>query len=157
MKIEHTIQLTAEADVVWDWVSSIVKVAECIPGVEDMQEIESNKRYAATVKERIGPFKVAFPMELELVESNKPSMKIKAYGIDKFTKTQVHLDMFVTVQKNSNTNGTELELIVDYQMKGKLATLGQGMVNRKFTEIVEGFAKNLTNVLEGGSQDARVL
>ncbi|MEH7223612.1 SRPBCC domain-containing protein [Bacillus sp. JJ1566] len=156
MKIEHSIQLTAGRDVVWDWVTTIERVAECIPGVENMKVIEINKHYSALATDRVGPFKVSFPMELSLEEAEFPLMKIKAWGQDKITKTHVQLELFVEVNENES-GGSELHLKVDLQMKGKLATLGQGMVNRKFTEKVEDFAKNLTAVLEGGQQNASAL
>ncbi|WP_409300010.1 CoxG family protein [Peribacillus sp. SCS-155] len=158
MQIEHTIQLSANPDTVWNWVNAIERVATCIPGVEQMAAIEPGKQYNAVATDKVGPFKVSFPMELSVVEAEQPMMKIKAKGQDKYTKTLVHLNMFVQVNPDAAGNGTELKLDVDYQMKGKLATLGQGMVNRKFTEKVDAFAANLTQVLEGENGDAaRVL
>ncbi|PLR82995.1 hypothetical protein CVD25_10190 [Bacillus canaveralius] len=157
MRIEHTIQLKAEPEVVWDWVSAIERVADCIPGVEDMTAIQPGKQYNALAKDRVGPFKVSFPMELTLEESEKPKMTIKASGQDKFTKTHVQLEMTVRVDSSSTGSGSEVNLNLNYHMKGKLATLGQGMINRKFMEKVDAFTVNLTEVLEGGDGNARVL
>jgi uncharacterized protein len=158
MQIEHIIQLSAEPDTVWDWVNAIERVANCIPGVDNMVAIEPGKQFNALATDKVGPFKVSFPLELAVVDSAQPVMKIKAKGQDKFTKTHVQLEMFVHVNPDSAGKGTELKLDVEYQMKGKLATLGQGMINRKFNEKVDAFATNLTQVLEEENGDAaRVL
>ena len=154
MIIEHTINLTEDPDVVWDWVSTIDRVADCIPGVENITVIEVNKQYTVVANEKVGPFKVSFPMELSVESMSQPLMKIKATGQDKITKTYVQANLLVRIDPNLTSGGTELKLHADLQMKGKLATLGQGMINRKFTEKIEAFTENLTEVLERGKQNA---
>jgi len=155
MIIEQTINLTEDSNAVWELVSTIESVAECIPGIEEITVIEADEKYKVVANEKVGPFKVSFPMDLEVEELSQPVMRINATGQDKYTKTYVIVKLVVNIEPNATSDGTDLKIHADLQMKGKLATLGQGMINRKFTSKVKEFTKNLTAVLEGGKQDAR--
>lgn len=157
MIIKQTIQLKENANLVWEFVSNIESVAKCIPGLDEITAVEADKQYKVVANEKVGPFKVSFPMDLEVEELKQPVMKLKATGQDKYTKTHVIVNLVVNIEPNSTTEGTDIKVNVDLQMKGKLATLGQGIINRKFTSKVDEFTENLTAVLEGGKQDVTAL
>jgi|SRR5699024_7343013 len=153
MIIEKTIKVDANAQEIWNSVIQIEDIATCIPGIEDVVAVEGDNKYKALAKEKIGPFKISLPVELTINEVTFPTMKLFGEGTDKFTKTMVKLDMQLTLEEQSEKE-TILIIEVDANMKGKLATLGQGMVNRKFSEKVEAFGENLAKKLERSSSNA---
>ena len=69
MEFVQRIAVAATPAKVWALLWDITRMATCIPGCQDAREIEAHKRYSAVVGERVGPFKVTFPLEIEVLEA----------------------------------------------------------------------------------------
>jgi len=147
MKVEREIAIRAARENVWGFLWDVPRLAACIPGATDVRTVEEKKRYAALVGEKVGPFRVEFPLEIEVLEAEAPErLRARAGGRDGKVDgvVKVELDLRLT----EAGSGTMLRLAADISVLGKLGTLGHSVIVRKGNEIVERFAAALQAELE---------
>jgi len=147
VKFEKTITVKAPRDAVWKFLWDVPRVAACLPGCKEAQVVEEGKRYSAVVGERVGPFKVEFPLSIEILETRAPEyLKARAGGkdskVDGLVKAELDLHLIEA------GGGTEMRLSTDMAILGKLGTLGHSVVVRKGDEVVTKFAEALRAQLE---------
>ncbi len=88
---------TAPAEL-WNTLIDVARISACIPGCENVEEIERLATYKATVKQKIGPFKVEVPADIVVRSMTEPShVRTRATGRDKFTGTRLAVVLDVTV------------------------------------------------------------
>ena len=63
-EIRRVIELTAPPGAVWQRLWDIHALAGCIPGCGDVEAIEEHRRYRATIRDQVGPFRIAIPLEI---------------------------------------------------------------------------------------------
>lgn len=139
MKVEREISIRAPREAVWDFLWDVPRLAACIPGATEVRTVEDGKRYAAIVGERVGPFRVRFPLEIEVLDVEPPArLRARAGGRDASVDglVKVDIDVSLTVVQG----GTALRLRAEIAVLGKLGTLGHSVIVRKGTEIVDRFA-----------------
>jgi len=146
--LARVIELPVAPPEVWRALWEIPKLARCIPGCEDVEEVEPRRRYRATVRERVGPFRVEIPLEVA-VDSLEEGIRlaVKASGRDSVLSSPVKVSMIVALAPAGA--GTSLTLQGKAEVGGKLAALGQGVIQRKTRDILNAFAANLHQLLAG--------
>ena len=147
MKVEREVSIAAPRDKVWNFLWDVPRLAACIPGAKDVQTVEERRRYTAVVAEKVGPFKVQFPLTIEVVEVQAPErLRARANGRDAAVDGLVKVDLDVTVTPADT--GTALKVAADISVLGKLGTLGHSVIVRKGTDIVDRFAEAVRAQLE---------
>ncbi|WP_246664477.1 SRPBCC domain-containing protein [Tardiphaga sp. P9-11] len=130
----------------WSTLLDVPRISSCIPGCDNVEEIERLATYKATVKQKIGPFKIEVPADIVVESITEPShVRTRATGRDKFTGTRlaVVLDVTVTPQDAGSTFAVEAK--VDVQ--GRLASMGFGVIKRRVDQNFEEFEKKLKDML----------
>src|SRR5207244_2956107 len=85
------------------------RLAACVPGAKEVRTVEDGKRYAAVVGEKVGPFKVQFPLSIEILEVQAPErLRARAGGRDANVDGLVKVDLDVAL--TAVDAGTELIL-----------------------------------------------
>jgi len=147
MRFEREVRIGAPPAAVWGFLWDVPRLAACVPGASDVQVLEDGKRYAAVVSDRVGPFKVRFPLEIEVLEVQAPErLRARAGGRDTKVDGLVKVDLDVTLAPAAD--GTTLRLTADIAVLGKLGTLGHSVIVRKGGEIVDRFANAVRAQLE---------
>ncbi len=149
MKVEREIAIQAPRQVVWDFLWDVPRLAACIPGARDVQAVEEGKRYTAVVGEKVGPFRVEFPLSIEVLEAHAPErLRARAGGKDSKVDGLVRVELDVTLREAGAA--TIFALVADIAVLGKLGTLGHSVIVRKGTDIVDRFAAAVRAQLEKG-------
>ena len=147
MKVEREVTIAAPRETVWDFLWDVPRLAGCIPGARDVRTIEERKTYTAVVADKVGPFKVQFPLTIEVVAVQAPErLRVRANGRDTAVDGLVKVDLDVTVTPTET--GTALKVAADISVLGKLGTLGHSVIVRKGTDIVDRFAQAVRAQLE---------
>lgn len=147
MKFEKTVTVKAPREAVWKFMWDVPRVAACLPGCKGAQVVEEGKRYTAVVGERVGPFKVEFPLSIEVLESRPPEyLKARAGGKDAKVDGLVKVELDLHLVEAGG--GTEMRVTTDVAILGKLGTLGHSVIVRKGDEVVAKFAEALRAQLE---------
>ncbi len=153
MEFNQQIVVSAPPERVWAFLWDIERVAHCIPGCQAAKVVEPGKRYEAVVGERVGPFKVQFPLEIEVLEAQPLTrLRAKATGRDHSLASSLQMRLDLDIEQAGNQ--TVLRLHTEVSIIGKIAVLGHSMITRKSDEIMTGFAEALRRELEGLQGDA---
>lgn len=150
MQFEKSVDIQAPKEKVWNFIWDVDRFIACVPGCKDAKTVEAGKRYAATMVEKVGPFKVEFPTTIEVLEREELShIKAQASGADNKIGSRMKIDLDVRLQGDANK--TTLSFTAGVDILGKLAALGHGIIKRKADQVLDEFAQAVKKQLEGDS------
>lgn len=139
-------QLGASRETVWAKLIDPEVLKACIPGCESLEVIGENEFQAVAVN-RIGPVKARFKGKVRLTDMDPPNgYKISGEGdggVAGFAKGGA------TVTLTEKDGGTLLSYNVDAQIGGKLAQLGQRLVNGAAKKLADDFFVRFAAAVKG--------
>jgi uncharacterized protein len=144
MTMNGEYQLPASQEVVWEKLNDPVVLKACIPGCESLDKT-SDTGFQAVATIKIGPVKAKFKGSVTLSDLDPPNgYKISGQGeggVAGFAKGGA------TVKLAPKDGGTLLSYAVEAQIGGKLAQLGQRLVNGAAKKIADDFFSNFANAV----------
>jgi hypothetical protein len=148
MVMTGEVQLPASREVVWVRLNDAEVLKVCIPGCEELNKA-SDTEFQAVAVVKIGPVKARFKGKVQLTDLNPPNgYRISGEGeggVAGFAKGGA------TVMLVEKDGGTLLTYNVEAQIGGKLAQLGQRLVNGAAKKIADDFFKNFAATITGGT------
>ncbi|HYM91584.1 MAG TPA: SRPBCC domain-containing protein [bacterium] len=151
MKFEKEITVSVRPERVWAFLWDVDRVTRCLPGCKEARTIVPHERYEAVIGERVGPFKVQFPLAIQVLEARAPRrLRAEAIGRDAAmgSALRVTLDLLLEGQGA----GSRLLIQSDVGILGKLGTLGHGIIQQKANGIMTQFAESMRKELEAEGQ-----
>ena len=151
MKFEKELTVGAPPDQVWAFLWDVERVTKCLPGCRDAKTVVPHQRYECVVSERVGPFKVQFPMDIQVLEAEEHRrLKAQASGRDSSmgSSRKVILDLAL----EGTESGSRIRITSDTTIMGKLGTLGHGIIQHKADGIMNQFANAVRWELEGSGR-----
>src|SRR5262245_17641931 len=148
MHFAKQVTLQAPHQVVWDLLWDITKLASCVPGCQSAEMVDPYVRYRATVQEKVGPFRLTVPLDIDIVEYTAPRrLTARASGRDRLIQSHVKVELALTLHE-VDPQSTTLQVETDVAVLGKLGTLGHSVIIRKGEDIVDQFAAALQAEIE---------
>lgn len=151
MEMQGSRVIAADRETVWAHLNSAETLATCIPGCEELHGSPEDG-FEAVVKQKVGPVKATFKGGVTLEDVNAPeSYKIVGEGkggVAGFAKGGA------VVTLTEVEGGTELTYDVEAKVGGKLAQLGNRIVNGFAKKMVDAFFTRFEAVVEGRDPDA---
>ena len=139
MTMTGEVQLPASREVVWGKLNDTEVLKVCIPGCEELNKA-SDTEFQAVAVTKIGPVKARFKGRVHLTDLDPPNgYRISGEGdggVAGFAKGGA------TVKLSEKDGGTLLTYEVEAQIGGKLAQLGQRLVNGAAKKTADDFFKN---------------
>ena len=146
MTMTGEIPLEAKREVVWAKLNDPAVLKACIPGCEELNVIGENQFEAVAVN-KIGPVKAKFKGKVQLTDIDPPNgYKISGQGdggVAGFAKGGA------TVHLSDHEGGTMLKYDVEAQIGGKLAQLGQRLINGAAKKLADEFFTNFAKAVQG--------
>jgi carbon monoxide dehydrogenase subunit G len=147
MTMTGEVQLPASRQVVWEKLNDTEVLKACIPGCEELTK-DSDTEFRAVAVSKIGPVKARFKGKVHLTDLDPPNgYKISGEGdggVAGFAKGGA------TVSLTDKDGGTLLTYNVEAQIGGKLAQLGQRLVNGAAKKVADDFFRNFASAVEKG-------
>ncbi|MET0644105.1 MAG: SRPBCC domain-containing protein [Candidatus Binatia bacterium] len=142
MIFDGKIDLDAPVDKTWDFLIDINKFSACLPGIEEVKQID-DKTFEGALVAAVGPISGKFTFRATIVESQPPDqMVVRTEGTDSVTKSTVNADMTVDLRKLTD-NKTQMDYKADIKIKGRLAILGDMVLRATATLILQEFTRRL--------------
>jgi carbon monoxide dehydrogenase subunit G len=151
MRFEKEIVVQVPPERVWTFLWDVDRVARCLPGCRDVRTIVPQERYEAIVSERIGPFKVQFPLEIRILEVDQPR-RFKAVASGRDLSVGSSLKVTLDLCLSGTEDRSRLVIVSEAAILGKLGTLGHGIIQHKANDIMTRFAQNLEKALDLGAK-----
>ena len=143
---EETILPVAPARV-WAVLTDVERVAACVPGCEQVEEVEPPLRYRAVLKQRLGPFRLEVPVDITVEERREPETLVaRVGGRDRITGASVSARLGVDVTPHE-AGGSRLATTVVLTVGGRLAALGYAVMKKRAEENFVEFTRRLVAAL----------
>src|SRR5215468_93417 len=146
MNMSGEVQLPAPQETVWQKLNDAEVLKVCIPGCETLDKI-SDTEFQAVATNKVGPVKARFKGKVKLTDLDPPNgYKISGEGdggIAGFAKGGA------TVTLSDKDGGTLLSYNVEAQIGGKLAQLGQRLINGAAKKLADEFFTNFAKAVQG--------
>jgi carbon monoxide dehydrogenase subunit G len=148
MILDQKVIVPAAPESVWDFVMDVSAVADCVPGVESVEQV-SDDEYVGALKVRVGPIAVRLEGKVTVVERNAEEQRaqMNVEAVDRRIKGAVNAKS--TMQLRALDDGTtELAVHTDASILGKLGEFGQAIMRRKADQIMKEFADNMSQRIQ---------
>jgi uncharacterized protein len=136
MTMNGTVQLPAKREVVWEKLNNPEVLKSCIPGCEQLDMI-SDSEFQAIATVKVGPVKARWKGKVKLSDFDPPnSYRISGEGeggVAGFAKGGAKVSLA------DKDGGTLLCYVVEAQIGGKLAQLGQRLINSAAKKTADVF------------------
>lgn len=148
MKLENTRLIQAEPQVVWDSLVSVDVLKQCIPGCQSMDRTGENE-YELVMKSKVGPVSATFKGELSLrdiVPGESYTLHFEGRGgAAGFSKGSA------AVRLEPADGGTNLVYSVDASVGGKIAQIGQRLIDGAARKMADDFFTRFEEVVASQS------
>lgn len=144
MIMNGEIQLAAPREVVWAKLNDPDVLKACIPGCEELEKTD-DQGFRAVAKMKVGPVSARFRGKVTLSDLDPPNgYNVSGQGdggVAGFAKGGAKVDL------TDWGGGMLLSYQVDAQIGGKLAQLGQRLINGSAKKLADEFFANLARTL----------
>jgi len=126
-------------DQAWSVVSDITKLVACVPGAT-VTSAEGPTKAQAQIDVKMGSMGMKFAGPVEIVEQDSSSKRAVVRAQAEEAGGQSNADGTVTITIGGD-GGT---ISANANVSGKAAAMGEGTVQAVLTQLVQGFAGNLS-------------
>lgn len=145
MDMQGNRQLGVSQQQAWDALNDAAILKACIPGCEKFELIADNQ-YAVLVAVKIGPVAAKFNGKVTLADIQAPdsySLQFEAQGgVAGFGQGESKVEL------EANVQGCELRYMVHSKVGGKIAQLGQRLIDGVAKSMAEDFFKRFDLALQ---------
>jgi carbon monoxide dehydrogenase subunit G len=148
MTMNGTVELAADRQTVWLKLNDAEVLKACIPGCEQLDKL-SDTEFQATATVKVGPVKARWKGKVRLSDLDPPNgYRISGEGeggVAGFAKGAA------VVKLAEQGAGTVLSYDVEAQIGGKLAQLGQRLINSAAKKTADDFFVRFQQAVAGDS------
>src|SRR5918998_1597364 len=149
MQFENHFEVDAPIEEVWNTVLDVERVAPTVPGAQVLERTGENA-YKVAIKVKVGPMSMTYRGEVEITERDESAHRAVMKARAKESRGQATADADVTMVLSGGNGTTSATVTTDVELSGKVATMGQGVLQDVSGRLVQTFAQNLAQMLEGG-------
>ena len=140
MHIEQELVFQAPAEQLWGLLGDLKGMAECIPGAENIQVVDS-EHLTLRVKVKVGPIGVGFDCQVSILRLDAAA-RTGAFEISgRDPRVGAGMRAVSTFQLRENGPHTTVTLDTDTDISGKIAQYGHGIIRQRADAILQAFAE----------------
>lgn len=144
MRITRDVVIDVSPEALWPLLWDVPRMASCLPGCADAQEVTPHRRYRARMSQKVGPISLSVPLDVDVLEAEPPRhLALSARGRDPLVGAEIA--MRVTLDCEPAPSGTRVEIVAEGQVLGRLGGLGHGVIQRKAEEALAEFGRRLAS------------
>lgn len=146
MLITSEFDVSESPDRVWEFFNDIPLVAACLPGA-DISEQVGDDRYVGTVVIGLGPVRLNFSGEANILERDEAARTIVVDASGSDAKGRGQAAMVLKAVLSPRHDGTSVRVEQDLQLSGAAAQYGRGLVQDVTSVLLDEFAANMRGQL----------
>jgi carbon monoxide dehydrogenase subunit G len=121
----------------------IPAMSQCIPGVENVEQIGENT-FTARVKQKIGPVAVIFDCQITILSVDKASYSSSAQVMGRDVTVLSGMKAVMSMNLVPRDDGVMFTVVTDVDISGKIAQYGHGIVRQRANALLEAFGQCIT-------------
>jgi uncharacterized protein len=147
MKLEHTFEVEAPLDAVWETMIDVERVAPCLPGAEITSAAEGV--YEGTFTVKIGPTTAAYAGKLEMEDVDEPAHRVTMQASGRDKRGQGSAKATIRSAMREADGKTQVDVVTDFTLTGRLARFGRGgMIEDVSNRLLRDFVACLSASIE---------
>lgn len=146
-KFARTVDVSTSADRAWRVLTDVEELTTWVGIIHSVTELQRLKSYTAVLEDRVGPFKLRADLSISVVVVEEGSaIHVEASGQDRAINSKIDVlgDLRLV---GLPAGGSQLTVTGSYQVTGRAAAMGAGIVRRKGDLTVEQFFSSAIRVL----------
>ena len=137
---------------VWEVLTEVETLASWVGILHSVSEIRRLERYKAVLQDKVGPFKLRADLSiLVTVEQDGRRVSVSATGRDRAVDSKIKVDAVLDLFEVGE--GTSIAVEGTYQITGKVAAMGGGIIHKKADRILDDFFGNAATALKPAAVD----
>jgi len=151
MTFERDLTVGSDREKCWAVLTDVPRLVSWVSIVQDAQEVSPLERYTAVLMDRLGPFKLRADLDISVDEVRENEhVHVKAAGEDRQVSSRIGIDASLSLTPTDG-GGTRIAVTGSYEVIGRVATLGAGMIRQKAAKILDEFFAHAAAELDGRS------
>jgi carbon monoxide dehydrogenase subunit G len=147
--LQGEFRVAASRERAWAQLSDVAGLASLLPGC-DRIEPEADGRYHVVARAKVGPITSRFEGQLSVLELTAgEALRLRVEGQDRLSGSHVRALMGFQLAPASASE-TEVRHSADVLVSGRLGMIGQGIMQRTVTAMLEEFVRRLNARIAGG-------
>lgn len=146
MRIARELLIDAAPETLWRLLWDVPRMAGCVPGCAEAQEVTPHQAYRARMTQKVGPISLSVPLAV-LILAAEPPLHLTLHASGRDPVVGADIAMRVTLDCAPEGAGTRLCIGAEGQVLGKLGALGHAVIQRKAEETVDEFGRRLARAL----------
>ena len=141
MTFSRQLTVAADTETAWTTLTDVPRLVQWVSIVDDAKELAPLEKYTAILMDRLGPFKLRADLDISVseVEAGR-HIRVRAAGEDRQVSSRIGIDAVLTLERSAaEGGGTEVRVEGSYEVVGKVATLGAGMIKQKASKTLDEF------------------
>jgi carbon monoxide dehydrogenase subunit G len=154
MKLEHSFDVRAPLERVWQALIDVERVAPCLPGAE-ITEAGDDGSYRGNFTVKLGPTTASYRGELAMEEIDEQAHRavMRASGSDKRGQGSAKATIVNVMRQEGEL--TKVEVVTDFTITGRLARFGRGgMIQDVSNRLLRDFSECLQETIESAEPGA---
>ena len=140
LKIEEKFTVEAPVERVWKFLLSPEQVAGCLPGA-GLRGQEGADTYLGTMKIKVGPVTSEFRGKATMSDVDAQAHRLKLSGTGDDTSGGGSARMSMELSVTSAAGGSEVQVVADVEIAGKLVRFGRGMIEGVSKQLFKQFVE----------------
>lgn len=155
MEFTNNFHIPLPIDEAWKLMLDVPRILPCLPGAK-LTEVLGNNKYKGSVSVKLGPIKLSFDGQAELVrqDDEKHIAWLQGAGLDPKGRGSAQSEFSFALTPAAG-GGTECMVTTQLQLAGAVAQYGRGsgMIAEVAGHILKQFEENLAESLQGNPGD----
>ncbi len=151
--VDREFVVEAARDVVWPRLLDVQAVASWLPIMHSVTEVSSGgsgidgSSFQAAFEDKVGPFSLRADLHIEVSGVHDgEEVSIRARGEDRQIRSRIMIDAAARLS-DAGSGQTRVQLVGSYEITGRVATLGAGVIRSKATKLIDTFCTNAATAL----------
>src|SRR5919109_2511639 len=152
MNFTQSCTITASREAVWDFLMDMQNIAQCLPGVEDVRQVDA-ETYDGTLRIKMGPIALALQgtIHVEARDREKWHGAMHAEAKDRKLGGGIRARLGMDLLEKGAAE-TEMQVTLEAHVLGKIGELGQPVMRKRADAMLQDFARQVSERLAGGGQ-----
>jgi carbon monoxide dehydrogenase subunit G len=137
--LERQFRVASPLADVWARLLEVPRVASWLPILNSVTERVALTEYGAVLEDKVGGFALRADLQIDVVRlEDMVEIAVHAYGEDRQVRSRILIDAAARLDADG-VDGTLVSVSGSYEITGRVATLGAGVIRSKANKLVDRF------------------
>jgi carbon monoxide dehydrogenase subunit G len=152
VELTNRFRVAVPIEEAWALLTDVERIAPCLPGAQ-LTEIDGGD-YRGLVKVKVGPITAQYKGTAHFVERDEAGGRAVLRAEGRETRGQGNAAATITAHLVPDGQGTEVSVVTDLIVTGKVAQFGRGVLADVSTKLLDQFSNSLAAELASSADTA---